>query len=305
MRGTRWLLLVAIAAIVYGIGFSYRNRKKDLRDTAIATPAALPGELSSTAANWQHHVTDHGRPIADIEAEDFRQVKDSSYIDLKNVSMRLRAKDGVSYNLVKSAAARFYTNDERLYSDGAVEMTLKVPLEGKPRHKLVSIKSSGVTFDTTTGKAETDRPSSFVFENGYGSATGAFYDPNTHQLLMKSDVEFNYKPVGPHSKLMLIEAGSLEYRESENQILLKPWGRMTRENTVVEGDNPVIHLRDDGFGNKILRNIETTKAHGTDNYPNRKLQYAADHLWMSFDEDGQVQRITGQDNANLTNTAQA
>jgi lipopolysaccharide export system protein LptA len=305
MRGTRWLLLVAIAAIVYGIGFTYRNQKKTLQETAAAAPPVLPAELNSTASNYQHHVTDHGRVIADIEAEDFRQVKDSSYVDLKNVSMRLRSKDGTSYNLVKSAAASFFTNDERLYSEGAVEMTLKVPLEGQPRHKLVSIKSSGVTFDTATGKAQTDRPSSFIFENGDGKATGAFYDPNTHQLLMKSDVEVDWKPIGPHAKLMKIEAGSLEYRESENQILLTPWGRMTRENTVVEGENPVIHLQDDGHGNKILSSIQTTKAHGTDNYPNRKLQYGADQLWMAFDEDGQVSRITAQGNANLTNTAQA
>ncbi len=303
MRGARWFLLVAIAAIVYGIGFTYRIQKKTLQDTAVAAPAALPADLNSTSSNYHHQVTDHGREIADIEAEEMRQVKDSSYVDLKNVSMRLSCKDGVSYNLVKSAAATFYTNDERLYSEGAVEMTLKVPTEGKPRHKLVSIQSSGVTFDTTTGKAQTDRPSSFVFENGDGKATGAFYDPNTHQLLMKSDVEVDWKPVGPHAKLMKIDAGSLEYSESENLIRLTPWGRMTRENTVVEGDNPVIHLQDDGHGNKILRNIDTTKARGTDNYPNRKLQYSADQLWMSFDDDGQIERMTAQGHAHLVDTS--
>ncbi len=304
MRGTRWLLLVVIAAIVYGIGFTYRTQKKALHDTAEAAPAILSADLSSTASNYHHQVTDHGRMIADVEAEEFRQVKDSSYVDLKNVSMRLRCKDGVSYNLVKSAAATFYTNDERLYSEGPVEMTLKVPFEGQPRHKLISIHLlGGVTFETSTGKAQTDRQSSFAFENGYGSAQGAFYDPNTHQLIMKSAVEFHYKPVGPHSQPMLIEAGSLEYREAENVILLTPWGRMTRENTVVEGDNPVIHLQDDGHGNKILRNIETTKAHGTDNYPNRKLQYSADRLWITFDTDGQIERMTAEGNAHLINTA--
>jgi len=300
MRGTRWLLLVAIVAIVYGIGFTYRTQKKALQNSAVAKPATLPPDLNSTASNYQHHVTDHGRVIADIEAEDFRQVKDSSHVDLKNVKLSIASKDGKSYNLVKSAAASFFTDDERLYSEGEVEMTLKVPRAGQPRHKLVSIKSSGVTFDTASGKAETDRASSFVFENGNGKATGAFYDPNTHQLIMKSDVEVDWKPLSPHAKLMKIEAGSLEYRESESEILLKPWGRLTRENTVVEGENPVIHLQDDGNGNKILRSIETTKAHGTDNYPNRKLQYAADRLWMSFDDDGQIQRMTAQGNANLT-----
>ena len=278
MPGARWILLVAIAAIVYGVGITYRNQKKVLSDAAVAAPAILPADLSALSSKYHHQVTDHGRMLADIEAEELRQVKDSSYIDLKNVSMRLSCKDGVSYNLVKSAAATFYTNDERLYSEGAVEMTLKVPLEDQPQHqhhKLVSIKSSGVTFDTATGKAETDRPSSFVFENGDGRATGAFYDPSTHQLLMKSDVEVDWKPVGPHAKLMKIEAGSLEYRESGNEILLKPWGRHDPGQHRGRGRKsrhpPAGRRR---AATRSCSSIDTTKAHGIDNYPNRKLQYA-------------------------------
>ncbi|HEY2013760.1 MAG TPA: LptA/OstA family protein, partial [Bryobacteraceae bacterium] len=152
-------------------------------------------------------------------------------------------------------------------------------------------------------KAETDRPSAFVFEHGEGTATGASYDPTTRRLLLKNDVKVDWKPIGPNAKLMKIESASLEYVEGESEILLKPWGRLTRENTVVEGENVVIHLQDDGAGHKEIRQIVADKAHGTDEYPNRKLQYSADQLWVDFDDDGVAHKITAQTNAKLVSTS--
>jgi lipopolysaccharide export system protein LptA len=102
---------------------------------------------------------------------------------------------------------------------------------------------------------------------------------------------------------MKIESASLEYVEGESEILLKPWGRLTRENTVVEGENVVIHLQDDGAGHKEIRQIVADKAHGTDEYPNRKLQYSADQLWVDFDDDGVAHKITAQTNAKLVSTS--
>src|SRR6185369_15394894 len=108
---------------------------------------------------------------------------------------------------------------------------------------------------------------------------------------------------GPHAKQMKIEGGSLEYREAQSQILLKPWGRLTRDNTVVEGENVIIHLQVDGEGHKVISGVDAVNAHGTDTYPTRKLQYSAGQLWMAMDEDGQIQRITAQTNAQLLSTS--
>ena len=180
-----------------------------------------------------------------------------------------------------------------------MEITLNVPEQGESKHTLTVVKSSGVTFDTTTERIETDRASSFLFENGQGQSTGAFYDPATHELRLKQDVKLDWKPKGPHAKPMQIEAASLEYHEATQEIWLRPWGKMTRGNTVVEGENAIIHLQDAGEGRKSIQKIEAVKAHGTDVYPHRKLQYAADELWVDFNEDGVIQKITGQTNAQL------
>lgn len=210
-------------------------------------------------------------------------MKDSSRLDLNNVTMKIYSKDGASYDLVHSAAAQFFTSDQHLYSDGEVEMTLGVPVEGQARRTLVSIKSSGVTFDSATNRVETDRAASFVFDNGEGTGTGAFYDPTTHELRIKSDVKLDWKPAGtpsaPSPKPLKIEAASLAYHEAISEIWLKPWGRLARENTVVEGEHVVVHLQDsvtsDGQRRTAIRQVEASKAHGSDTYPNRKLEYSA------------------------------
>jgi len=300
MRGTRWLLLVAIAVILSGVGLTYRIQRKALREQAPAKPHPLPMELNSSAEHWEYHVTDSGRELAYIEAEAVAQVKDSSRVDLKNVTLRLRNRDNETYNLVKSAAASFYANDQSLYSEGAVEITLKVPLEGQPAHTLVSIKSSGVKFDTVSGRAETDRASTFVFEHGDGSSTGAIYDPTTRELLLRNNAELHWKPVGPNAKPVKIEAASLAYHEATAEVWLKPWGRLTRESTIVEGNDVVVHLQDD-----VIRKVETTHAHGTDDYPNRKLAYSAGYLVVDYDEEGQVQSVMGAEGARLVSTAEA
>ena len=169
---------------------------------------------------------------------------------------------------------------------------------------MVSIKTAGVTLDTNSGRAETDQWAVFTFENGDGTATGAYYDPDTHELQLKKDVVVHRHP--PDVKPMTIEAGNLVYHEVTGEVLLSPWGKLTRENTVVEGENPVIKLRD----REYIQQVHATKAHGTDLYANpdthtsRNLQYAADDLLMDFDDKGEVQKMTADGNAHLVETSE-
>src|SRR2546426_12383488 len=100
MRGTRWLLLAAIVAILGGIGVKYRAQLKVLRvrDQALAKPAPLPDDLNSSSVDWHYVKTDTrggtGRTMAEIWAKDFRELRDSSRADLKEVKLRLFSKKG-------------------------------------------------------------------------------------------------------------------------------------------------------------------------------------------------------------------
>src|SRR5207244_9120531 len=99
-------------------------------------------------------------------ASKVEQQANSNQVQLEDVELKFYSKRADSYNFVKSAKAQF--NESKLYSDGEVEITLNVPVEGQPAHPLLHIKSAGVTFDVKTGKAATDRPASFKFEHAHG-----------------------------------------------------------------------------------------------------------------------------------------
>jgi lipopolysaccharide export system protein LptA len=300
MRGTRWLLLVAIVAIITGLGITYRAQKEILRASSPAKPAALPPDLAGTHHGFYYSETNASHATVEVAADDVLELKDADRVDLKGVTLKLYSKSGDKYDLVKSAAATLYKTEKRLYSEGEVEVTLALPKEGQPKRQPIHIKSSGVNFETETGQVNTDRPSEFAFENGSGSSTGAFYDPASRVLHLKSDVKLDWKPEGPRAKPMKIEATSLYYRELENEIWLKPWGRLTRDTTVVEGNDATIKLQASADGNqKHLRTIEATKAKGNDSYPKRKLDYSAEHLFVNFNDDGEAEKITGDGGANL------
>src|ERR1051325_1282715 len=134
MRGTRWLLLVAIAAIVAGVAYKNRVTKFALEHSAPEKPAPLPNELNGTAQDWAVSETDHktGRKKFEIRAKGMSTLADSSRVDLKGVTMKIYAKDGKTFDLVTSAAASFDTNNRNLYSGGETVITVGLPLQGDP-----------------------------------------------------------------------------------------------------------------------------------------------------------------------------
>lgn len=295
MRGARWLLLVAMAVIVGAVTLTYRAQVQTIHDQAPPKPAALPPDLNSSSNQWHWTETNsNGCKTANIVADETREVKDSSRVDLKDVALKLYKHCTDDFDLVKSGAAAFFTREHRLYSDGDVDITLGVPADDPNKANLVSIHSSGVTFNSDTGRAETDRPSSFTFRNGDGKSTGASYDPTTHELLMKKDVDVNWRPTNGHGQPMKIEAAQMTYYEARSEISLPLWGKLTRDALMIEGQGSLVHLEDG-----MIRQVTTSQAHGTEDHANRNLKYAADALSMTFDENGQVQKIVGQGNAHL------
>ena len=241
MRGARGLLLLAIVVILSWLGFAYRIQRKAIDRQTPAKPNLLPSNLNGTSLDWNHVEYDpSGRKTSEIWARKLKQEQDSSRVELEQVRVHLFHKEGSLYDLFESPAATFQPGDQKLYADGPVSITLAVPTEGEPTHRLVSIQTSGVTLDKQTAKASTDRPADFVFENGTGKCVGASYDPETKELHMNSNVELNLQARGPNGKPMKLESGQLVYKELNSQIFLSPWARLTRDTSTLEGGDTVV-----------------------------------------------------------------
>jgi len=294
MRSLRWLLLVAmvlIAAAVFGI---YRAQRIVQRSQRRPVPPSIPLDTKTMAQDYEWGQSSNGMPAAKITAKGEKLSADGARAELDQIELRIYAKDGQHYDRVKSAYATLTTSDHKLYSPGDAQITLDVPVNGDPPHQLTSITTSGINFDSLSGQAVTDRHVSFTFEEGDGTATGAAYDPNTHVLNLNSDVVVNMRGKSPDSMPMKIEAGQLAWNEVTGTLLLLPWSRLTRDQTVVDAGQSTVVLK----GHDIDW-IDALTAHGTDKRPGRQIQYSADQIHVKYNDAHAVDQITGTGNAKL------
>ena len=298
MRYARPLFLVAILAILWGLGATYYARLQQQARNAPAKPAALPPGTLGTAREWKYTHVSNQKTVVTLHADDLREVEGKQY--LSGVTLDIQNKDGKEYNHVTCAKAEADLDAGMLYSDGEVEITMKVPLDQPPppNGKLMKIKSSGVHVEIKTGKASTDRLATFQFDRGEGRAVGANYDPSTGQLDMRSQVEMFWRGTNPKSIPMKIEGGQVSYSEKESKVVLSPWSRLTRD-TLTLNAGPAVVTLDHGQ----IKKVETEQAHGTDQRPHRNLEYAARYLTIDFNDDNQIQKITGVEQAKLVSTA--
>ncbi|HUQ95267.1 MAG TPA: LPS export ABC transporter periplasmic protein LptC [Bryobacteraceae bacterium] len=303
MRRARPLFLIAILAIAGYLGETYRQRMAALKRDAPASPKPLPNDVNATATDWHwERSAGDGRPAVSVRAKNFRQIKEPSQFELEKVDLKIYRKDNETYDHVVSDRAVFDMAEGFLYSEGEADITMGVVKGEEPKaSRLVHIKSSGIRFDSKTGKARTEREASFLFDRGRGRSVGAEYDPATHELILNSQAELIWHGHGKDKRAMKVQAGQVLYKEQESKVLLSPWAKLSRDNMTLEGKGAVVTL-DKELGS--IRLVETTAAKGVDRFPGRLLEYAADRLTMNLSEKSEVEKIKGQGNAQLTTTTE-
>jgi len=236
MRRTRRLILLLILAIAVAVGFIYIKQKTTQAKAAPPIPDSLPTDTSAKLNGWSYTKDEGNRSAFRIHATGMRETAEGNRYELEGVDLRVFHKRDDAFDKVTSQKALFDKSDGVLYSEGDVEITLGVPSgdQPKPSGKLLLIKSSGVRYDSKTGKAFTERAATFTFDRGEGKATGAEYDPVTGEVRMFKDVSLTMHPRTPKGKAMTVEAGNLVYKEKEQKVLLSPWSRLKRDSLTLD-----------------------------------------------------------------------
>ncbi len=300
MRRTRWLFLFAIIFIVVAVGATYLKSKRTLERDAPARPKPLARNMDGSFSKWTYSDQKGTTPHVTITADTMRESSGSTALDLEGVELKLYNKDGKNYDLVKTAAALCDPAAKTLFADGKVNITMSVPVDGPQHGRIVRIQSSGVKFDTQSGKANTDRPVEFEFDHGGGTAVGAEYDPQSRELHMKSQIALDWQGKTAASVPMHIESGEAFYRERESKIILIPWSKLTRDTLRLEGGMSVVTLEK---GEVRLAEIE--KGHGSKQDGERNVEFGSNAMILNFADGLLVTKITGDGNAHLTSTTDA
>ena len=298
MRRTRWLFLAAILAIVVSVGATYVKRKALFLRDAPVLPRPLEEGLDARSEKWTYVKSNPDCPIVKMSAVSFRDIKDPPVVELEGVELKLYNKSCDQFDLVKSGKAQFDAKAKTLYSDGEVEIAINQPIEGEPHGRLLKIRSSGVTFQSETGKAATDRAIAFEFDQGGGTAVGGDYDPETRELHLRSQVVLDWRGKSQESKPMHIQTGEAYYKERESKVWLMPWATLTRDTLHIEGELSVVTL-DKGD----VREAEVVKGRGGRDEPERKIEFGADRLKLHFADGMEVDKIEGDQNGRLVSSA--
>lgn len=298
MRRARWLILAAILVIITAVGFIYYGRLKANAKDLPPPARKLPKGIEGTAEGWHIRNSNGACPTYEVKAKGFKQIKEPSTMELEGVDLQLFHNCGTTYDHIVSAKAQFDTATGEMFSEGAVEITRGVPADAEPSPRLLKIESSGVRFETKSGKATTDKPSHFTFQNGDGKSVGAEYDPNSGELQLKSAVELNIQPKKPGALPARIESGFVSYREKEAKVLLSPSAKLTRGTLTLNTGAAVATIDKD-----VLKQVDAVSAWGVQDDPGRKVEYQADQMTITMNEDGQINKIVAERNAHLVSTS--
>lgn len=293
MRSARGLLLLAIAGILGGVAATYYQQRKSQARRAPTPPVQLPAGVGAAAQDWQWARNIGSRPGVQVRARSFRQRQDQDRIELEDVELRLYQEDGRSYDEVRCAHAVFDPRQAVLFSDGEVDIVMGLRSQG-PQGRLVHIRAAGVTFHSDTGRVTTDRPAEFALDQGGGHAQSATYDPTLRELHLRGQVELEWRGRGPRSRPMKLEAGELLYKEAEALILLFPPARLQRDHAVLEAQRAAVKLREGA-----IREVEAERAAGSDQQPDRRIEYSADTLHMLLAANGELEALTAEGNVRL------
>ena len=108
-----------------------------------------------------------------------------------------------------------------------------------------------------------------------------------------------WRGTDPGTMPMKIETAQLNYNERDAKVFLTPWSKLTRDTLTLNAGPATVTLED---GN--LKQVETTQAKGTDQRPGRNLDYGANQLTVEFNDNNQIQKITGVDQARVVSNGE-
>ncbi len=298
MRRLRPLLLLSILVILAGVATVYYVQKGAQSRSTPAVPKPLPPEMTSTATGWEWSKAGPIHTEVKLRAKNVKQIKSPSRFYLEGVELQVFDKAGATFDRFQTDKAEFDADQGTLFADGDVQIATGEPVEGHPPGRRVFIQTSGLTFESKTGRVYTDRPATFRFEHGEGASVGASYDPGYRELQLHSQAEVVWRGLSKDAVPLKVEAGELIYKETDSAVVLSPWSRLTRGSMVVEAGRSVVWIKDGD-----IRRVEAVSAHGVDRpEPGRQLDYAADQIFMDFGPKAEVEKITGDGNTRVIST---
>jgi len=192
----KWLVGSAVGLLVI-VTVSYYVAKLKVGPTLHTVPPKLGLDIQQTSEGFTLSKSEGGRTIYTIRASNAVQFKKGGHADLKNVHIVVYGKAHDRFDQIYGNEFTYDPETGDINGVGEVHIDLEGYAEGPtkpdqaPPDELknpVHIVTNSLKFNQKTGQASTEEEVQFRTLQASGTAMGAFYDSNTNQLQLKSDV---------------------------------------------------------------------------------------------------------------------
>lgn len=291
-RRARWFLLLAILFLTVAVAAIFLLRREELTRHRPKSSPPLPANTNATADMWEWEIRKND-VVVRIRARRFKEIHEPSTVLLNGVLLEIRNTTAGTYDLISCSEANFDKGSLQLYADGAVEIRMRLPIAGGEPAKKMIIHSSGVHYDSQSGRAWTERHATIEFDGGEGAGLGASYDPGVHAIELNSAVKMHWKGKGGGAPMDL-DASHAIYHEQDEQVQLRGPVKLKRGTLSVDGGDTLVELV-----KGRIDTVETSPAQGVDELPKRRVDFGAQRLKIWFDDAGLVHRMEGVDAARV------
>ena len=192
----KWLI-AGVVVVVIGIGVTYWIARTRVGPTLHNIPKELGIDIQQTSEGFSLSKSEAGRTLYTIRASKAVQFKAGGHADLRNVHIVVYGHAHDRYDQIYGDKFTYDPQSGDINAVGEVHIDLQGYAEGPlkpdqaPPDELknpLHLLTNSLTFNQKTGIAHTDEVVQFRSAQASGSAKGAYYDSNSNQLSLKSDV---------------------------------------------------------------------------------------------------------------------
>lgn len=326
IEARKWLVAAAVLVMAI-VGISYYAAKFREKPTLHNIPKELGIDIQQTSDGFSLSKSEGGRTLYTIRASKAVQFKAGGHADLNNVHVVVYGHQHDRYDQIYGDHFNYDPQSGQITGTGEVNIDIQGNAEGplkpdqSPPEELknpVHLVTQNLTFNQKTGIAQTDEVVNFRSAQATGSAKGAYYDSNSNELQLKSDVHI----VTTGDKAAVITGTSGVIQKLPRQTVLmdgrieQPTRTLTADKITMlfEPDNTVQHVIAEGNVHIESRGptvVDIYGPHGDVNMgPNNSMQQAiltggarfvtrgdnlthgsADTFILDFDNENQPERF--------------
>src|SRR5712691_8616529 len=198
-RYARWSAALALLLASLTTGVYVSRSVRAWIDKQKAPPPA-PVNVVRLSSGLTFSKVEQNQKIFTVEASKSTDFKDKDVTLIEDVKITIFGKAGERHDTIHTQSCQYGKQDGGITCNGEVQIDLLSAMEaGRTRKNpaaaigTVHVQTHGVTFNRSSGEAQTDQPVKFAFPDGSGEAIGVEYKSEEGTMRLLRDVRLRLK----------------------------------------------------------------------------------------------------------------